>query len=161
MYEQSVDLMLQPHSSPALTPNKLTPQKTVESFKTALEKRAMMYAGMLGIPVIFCNHSGKFATPMPGIPFLKQDTHFDGLSSIADSDGTLKAQLGGEEGVIVEDVTLDPSLKKKEPPTTYGRFALPDAHWTRNVVLLIEAAYSACYWFSRERKRRAREISQC
>lgn len=160
MYLQSVDLMLQPHSSPAHTVSRLTPPKTVELFKDALSKRSTIYAGMLGIPVIFCNHSGKWKSPMPGIPFLKQDTHFDGLSSISDSDGTLKAQLGREEGVIVEDVILDPGLKKKVPPTTYGRYAMPDVHWTRKAVLVIEAIYGLGYRLSRERKRRAKEISQ-
>ena len=97
---------------------------------------------------------------MPGIPYLNQDSYFDGLSSIADSDGTLKAQLGSEEGVIVEDVILDPALKKKVPPTTYGRYAMPGSNWTTNVSMVIEAAYALCYRFSKERKRRAIEISQ-
>ena len=160
MYSQSVDLMLQPHSSPHVTVNKITSQKSVELSRVSLEKRSTIYANMLGIPVIFCNHSGKFITPMPGIPYLNQDSYFDGLSSIADSDGTLKAQLGSEEGVIVEDVILDPALKKKVPPTTYGRYAMPGSNWTTNVSMVIEAAYALCYRFSKERKRRAIEISQ-
>jgi N-carbamoylputrescine amidase len=159
MYLQSVDLMLQPHSSPGHTVNKLRSAKTAELFKIALAKRSVIYANMLGIPVVFCNHSGKFITPMPGLPFLNQDSHFDGLTSIADSDGTLKAQLGSEEGVIVEDVILDPALKKKVPPTTYGRYAMPDGHWTKWIVLLIEAIYGLGYRLNSERKRRAREIS--
>lgn len=160
MYSQSVDLMLQPHSSPALGVNMLVSQKAVELFKTDLEQRPLMYANMLGIPVIFCNHSGHFYSPMPGLPFLKQDVPFDGLTSIVDSDGTLKARLGSEEGVIVEDVVLDPALKKTVPPITHGMYAVPGVHWTKKLVLIIEAAYSLCYRFSRERKRRAREISQ-
>ncbi len=160
MYSQSADLMLQPHSSPARTVSKLVSPKAVETIRNTLEKRPLLYADMLGIPVIFCNRSGQFISPMPGIPFLKQDTHFDGLSAIVDSDGTQKARLGSEEGVIVEDVILDPALKKKVPPVTYGRYAMPDAHWTKNAVILIEAAYGLCYLFSRERKRRAREISR-
>jgi N-carbamoylputrescine amidase len=160
MYSQSVDLMLQPHSSPGHTVNRLRPAKTAELFKIALARRSVIYANMLGIPVIFCNHSGKFITPMPGLPFLNQDSHFDGLTSIADSDGTLKAQLGSEEGVIVEDVIIDPALKKRTPPATYGRYAMPGGHWTRWIVLLIEATYGLCYRLSGERKRRARQISQ-
>ncbi len=96
---------------------------------------------------------------MPGMSFLKQDTHFDGLSSIADSDGTLKAQLGSGEGVIVEDVILDPVLKKNVPPIAYGRWAMPNAHWIMKIMLLIEAAGSIWYRFSKERKLRAKEIS--
>jgi N-carbamoylputrescine amidase len=159
MYSQFADLMLQPHSSPARTVSKLVSPKAVETIRNTLENRPLLYAGMLGIPVVFCNRSGKFISPMPGVPFLKQDTHFDGLSAIVDSDGTLKARLGREEGVIVADVSLDPGLKKKVPPVTYGRYAMPDAHWTKNAVILIEAIYGLCYRFSSERKRRAREIS--
>jgi len=157
MYLQSVDLMLQPHCAPRLTVNKITSEKTVEVLKVALEKRPLIYADMLGVPVIFSNHSGKWSSPMPGMPFLKQDTHFDGLSAIVDSNGTLKARLGSEEGIIVEDVILDPAVKKKESPVTYGRWAIP-AHgtWPK---LFIEAIGSIWYQFNRDRKLRAREIS--
>ena len=159
MFSQSVDLMLQPHSSPALTVNKLVSKRAVETLRNSLEKRPLLYAKMLGIPVIFCNHSGRFSSPMPGLPFLRQDTHFDGLSAIVDSDGTVKSKLGDEEGMIVADIILDPTLKTKVPPTTYGRYAMPNAQWTRRIILLIEATYRIRYRFSKERKRRAREIS--
>jgi len=160
MYEQSVDLMLQPHAAIALKPDKiLFPPKTAELINDFLHKVSSIYAGMLGIPVIYCNHSGQWRSAMPGLPFMKMDNPFYGFSSISDSDGTLKAQLGGEEGVIVEDVILDPSLKKKVPPRTYGKWSMPNVPSAVKTWSLLEAVYGVWYRSSKERKLRARKIS--
>lgn len=159
MYEQSVDLLLQPHASPALTASRLISEKSAALLRTTFEKRAQIYAGMLGIPVIYCNHSGRLITPVPGMPCLKQDTVFAGLSSIADSDGTLKAQIGSEEGVVVADVILSPDRKSKLPPTTYGMWSMPYIHWTRKN-RSVETMGRIWYQFSKERRRRAMIISQ-
>jgi N-carbamoylputrescine amidase len=159
MFKQSVDLMLQPHAVPVPKISRMVPLKQSDRSRTDLGNRSKYYADMLGIPVILSNKSGKWSSPLPGMPFLHQDTSFVGLSSIADSDGTLKVKLGADEGVIVEDITLNPALKKKAPPTTHGRWSMPDIPWIMNVVVLIEAIGGVCYQFSRERKLRAKAIS--
>ena len=68
-------------------------------------------ARLIGVPVVMGNKCGRWQRPMPGIPFWKQDSRFPGLSTIVDSDGTVIAQLGDEEAIIVGDVRLDPSPK--------------------------------------------------
>ena len=150
MYSQSVDLLLQPHASPAVP---------IKEVSDTIGKFSLIYANMLGIPVIFCNQSGKFVSPVPGLPFLKQDSYFDGRSSIVDSDGTVKAQLGIEEGVIVEDVILDPALKKNVPPHTYGRWLMPKVPLAQTAMTLVEAIYGIYYQFNKERKLKAGKIS--
>jgi len=157
MYSQAVDLQLMPHSAPSPMPNPLFPAKAVAKYNDNLKKLATYYAAMLGIPAVFINKCGPWTSPIPGLPFLTQTSSFPGLSAIVDSDATVKAQLGDEEGVIVEEVTLDPSRKTSTCPTCYGRWSMK-MPWVMNQFRLIEAMGSAWYKLSSERKRRAREI---
>jgi len=158
MYSQSVDLILMPHSAPSPMPNPLFPAKAVEKYNQNLQKLASYYADMLGIPVVMINKCGEWRSSIPFMPFLTQESSFPGLSTIVDSDGTLKAQLGDEEGVIVEEVTLDPTCKKNVQPLCYGRWSMK-MPWVMNQFRVIEAIGRTWYRFSGERKRRAREIS--
>jgi N-carbamoylputrescine amidase len=104
------------------------------------------------------NKCGPWHSPLPGLPLVSQRSHFPGLSSIADSDGSLLAQLGAEQGVIVEDVTLDPARKKTHLPARRGRWAL-DVPWAASLFQLVEAAGGLWYRRSAKRRRRARAIS--
>ena len=59
-------------------------------------------------------------TDLPGnLPYLKSS--FPGLSSIVDYDGTVKAELADEEGVIVADVHLEHNAERKSKPKRYGK----------------------------------------
>jgi N-carbamoylputrescine amidase len=147
MYESSVDLLLMPHSYPAIA-----------QMVMSLGDLALHYARLLGIPAVVCNKSGPWRSPYPGVPFYKSNSSFPGFSTIADSDGAIKAQLGNEERVIVEEVTLDPTRKICKPPRCYGRWALAGP-WFRNAVMVIEALGRLWYTLSSERKKRARLIS--
>ena len=64
-------------------------------------------------------------TELPGMfPHLKSG--FPGLSVIADSDGTVLAEPGEEEGVIIADVHLDPYNKEKGSLECHGKlWAMP------------------------------------
>lgn len=158
MYSQGVDLMLMPHSAPSPMPNPLFPARAVERFNSDLANVAAYYSRLLGVPVVMINKSGPWNSPLPLLPFLTQESSFPGLSTIADSDGGIKAQLGKEEGVIVEEVTLDPSRKTDERPACRGRWSRK-VPWAMNQFRIIEAIGGMSYRLSRERKRRAREIS--
>jgi N-carbamoylputrescine amidase len=62
MYENSVDLLLMPHSYPAIA-----------QMVMSLGDLALHYARLLGIPAVVCNKSGPWRSPYPGIPFYKSD----------------------------------------------------------------------------------------
>ena len=158
MSTHAVDIMLMPHSAPCPMKSILTPQSAVRSFLVNLEGLAVSYAQLLGIPAVMINKSGPWDTPLPGIPFLTQHSYFPGLSAVADSDGTLKAQLGGDEGLIVEDVVLDPSRKTHAVPAYTGRW-VKEFHWGIRIWRLVETVGRTWYTISAERKRRAREVS--
>ena len=124
LYQASVDLVLQPMS--AGTPAPIFPirHKDTVAFERMVQGIAAHYAKALGVPVAMANKCGPLVTPLPGI-MPTQRTRFPGLSAVADSDGTLKSQLGSEEGIAIAEVVLDPSRKGRVPPRGYGRWALP------------------------------------
>lgn len=147
MYEQSADLLLMPHSYPG-----------IGQMFFRLRGLAQQYARMLGIPSLVSNKCGPWQSPYPGIPFYRGDSPFPGLSTIADSDGSIKAQLGTEERVIVAHVVLEQGQKTREAPQCCGRWA-GRGPWFRNSCLVIEAVGRLWYRLSSERKRRARLVS--
>lgn len=159
MQAGGVDLVLMPHSAPSPSPSLLFPAAAVKAFDRGLGDLAEHYSRLLGVPVAMVNKCGPWRSPVPFLPFLKQDSSFPGLSAIADSDGRVKAQLGAEEGVLVEEVTLDPARKTGMPPACRGRWAR-DVHWAMNQFRLVEACGKAYYALSGERKRRAKEVSR-
>lgn len=158
MCSQSVDLMLMPHSAPSPMPNPLFPASAVAKYNQNLKELAVSYAKMLGLPVIMVNKSGAWESPIPGMPFFTQHSSFPGFSAIVDSDGRVKAQLGDEEAVIAEDISMDPGRKTGTHPPCHGRWAMKTP-WLMNQFRLIEAMGKVWYTMSRERRRRALEIS--
>ena len=145
--ERSADILLMPHSYPA-----------VGQLIMSLVDLALRYARLLGIPTVVCNKSGPWRSPYPGLPFYVTNSHFPGLSTIADSDGSVKAQLGDEEKIIIADVTLDPSRKTNKVAPCSGRWAWRGP-WFRDSARVIEAVGRSWYALSSERKRKALKVS--
>lgn len=158
MYSQGVDLMLMVHSSPTPMPNPLYPAKAVERYERDLKELAGFYARMLGVPVVSSNKCGEWSSPLPLLPFLAQESRFTGFTTIADSDGSIKAQLEKEEGVIVAEVALDPARRPGTPPARSGHWS-HEVPWQMNQFRLFEFLGGLSYRISGERKRRAKEIS--
>jgi N-carbamoylputrescine amidase len=158
MCENAVDLLLMPHSAPTPSTSVLVSRKNANDFDRGLKELAPHYALLLGVPTVMINKSGRWKTPVPGLPFLQQDSAFPGLSTICDSDGTVKAQMGNEEGLIVEDVSLDPSRKTSRRPQCYGRWAVKN-RIPIPAPQVIEALGKTWYALSGERKKRAGRIS--
>jgi len=157
-HTHAADLVLMPHSAPSPQRRRPLSSKTVDLYEEMLRTLPTHYSRVLGVPVVLVNKSGPWRSSLPGLPFFAQDSIFPGLSAIADGDGRLKAQLGAEPGVLVEDVVLDPSRKKGDEPACHGRWSRP-LPWSANLFRLAEIAGSAWYERSDERRRRAREVS--
>lgn len=124
LYHASVDLVLVPMS--AATPAAVFPirQRDTVAFERLVQGVAAHHARALGVPVAMANKCGPLVTPLPGL-MPTQRTRFPGQSAVADSDGTLKAQLGDEPGLAVAEVVLDPLRKANTVPRRYGPWALP------------------------------------
>ena len=155
MYEQSVDLILMPHSAASFSEMFPFCRDTIELFQRDLRELPAHHAELLGVPVIMSNKCGPWHSGKPGQP----PASFLGSSAIVDSDGTVMQQLRGEERVIFADVTLDPARKRTSPPPSFGRWARKTSFWRNFVCWFPESAGSLYYRMSPTRRDQARVVS--
>ncbi len=117
LYKENIDLLLSPFA--ACRPRPFIPGD-IKRFDDMIKNSRAIFTETLGIPVIMADRAGELDTDLPGrLPHLKSS--FAGLSSIVDYDGTIKAELGAEEGVIVADVQVGHSEERKNEPKRYGK----------------------------------------
>ncbi|TVQ28036.1 MAG: carbon-nitrogen hydrolase family protein [Spirochaetaceae bacterium] len=160
MHQSDVDLMLMPHGSPMpyKTSNVISENDIVETVEKALSVPGL-YTDSLGIPAVFVNAVGTLQ-PMAGLlgKFITPETfRLRGFSRIVDSDGTVIARLGEEEGLIVGNITLDPSRKTFRTPPDHGGWLHRGSWMTRNVLMPVDLAVGRLsYAVSRKRRRAAR-----
>jgi len=149
-----IDMLLIPMSAGTPAPTFPIRKKDCVAFEEVLCGLASHHASALGVPVIMANKCGPLVTDLPGLmPF--QDSHFPGLSTIANAGGDVVSQLGATEDLAIGDVRLDPSLKVKRVPKAYGRWALP-VPWFSFLFPL--AAYFGTRHYAKNRVRTERAI---
>jgi N-carbamoylputrescine amidase len=154
------DLVLMPHCWPIPTrAGGAISQRDIQRWHEIQKGLAPLYAKLLGVPAVFVNKVGPYASPAP-LSWLPASTGMalPGHATIADSDGTVKAQLGDSEGVVTASVTLDPSRKVHDAPRTYGSYVYT-AGVGGLVVLPPAWLFGRAYSLSAERRRRAREVA--
>ena len=116
LFQASADLVLQPMAAGRLKPMK---PGDLELFDRMIKRSAPYWARTLGVPVAQANRTGAIHTSLPG-GYGEFHSSFPGLSQIVDSDGSVKARLGGGEGVLVAEVELDLARKKLKKPRCFG-----------------------------------------
>ncbi|MDQ0770220.1 putative amidohydrolase [Pseudarthrobacter defluvii] len=154
------DLVLMPHCWPLpVRPKGVVSDRNLRRWHQIQTGLAPLYARLLGVPVVFVNKVGFYASPAP-VRWLPAATGmaFPGHGTIADSDGSIVAQASNEEGVISATVTLDPSRKRTAKPGTFGRFVYP-AGPAGALTLLPAWLFGRVYAHSKERRQRAHTIS--
>jgi N-carbamoylputrescine amidase len=154
--QSNIDLMLMPHSYCTPTqPTKMTSQADIDRLNGLPVRVAHLYNEWFGVPVLMCNKSGAWDSPVPdttlGTP---KDFRFSGRSVLLDADGILRGELSDEETVLVGTVTLDPSLKKQTRPPKYSRYIYPGSAG-REIIRLMEFRGNLSYTFSKLRKDKA------
>ncbi|HUH97764.1 MAG TPA: carbon-nitrogen hydrolase family protein [Anaerolineales bacterium] len=144
--DQSIDLMLIPHCySIPREPSQGASLQDLERMKDNLRGIAPYYARLLGIPAVSVNKCGPARAPK------SEGYLFPGLSTIVDSDGTVRAHLGAQEGVISAEVTLDGARKRRGTPRPYGRYVYPGPPG-RELFAAVEGVGRIWYNLSRERR---------
>ena len=149
---EQFDLLLLPHSAPTPQKRNHIAQEHIDRFNLDIKMAAKRYASLLGIPVVVANKCGKFESAAPFGPY--ERTSFPGFSTIADSNGDVKAQLGQDNGVIVEEVSLDKSNKRRLEFKGHGRWAW-EGPWQRNIMIVVEFFGRISYAMSKTRKQKA------
>lgn len=151
--EHDADLVLMPHSAPSPMRSNRLVARDVEIYEDTLRTIPEWFATSLGVPVVMANKCGPWRSPLPLVPFAAQVSTFPGFSKIVDSDGRVLAALGGEEAVLVADVTIDPARRRPAPQ--------PFGHWARRVprstgmLRVIEAIGALSYRLRRAARSRA------
>lgn len=155
LYEQDVDLVLSPAA--AGRPKQIIPGDIPRFEKTLITSRAV-YANTLGVPVVMANRAGLLETELPGnLPYLKSS--FPGLSSIVAADGTVQAELGDEEGLIVADICLGQGEKSRNLPKRYGSIWGTPVPWYAFIWPLTQKMGERSYAANPRRKERALAVS--
>lgn len=153
-----IDMLLIPMSAGTPAPAFPIRKKDCAAFEAMLRGLAAHHARALGVPVIMANKCGPLVTALPGL-LPSQDTHFPGLSTIADAKGEILSQLGDTEDLAIGDVGLDPLLKAKSVPRAYGRWALP-VPWFSFLFPLVTFFGTRYYAKDRVRAERALAVSR-
>jgi predicted amidohydrolase len=154
------DIALMPYSAPTPQRTWYYGRKRAEAFVASYRHSAQNYARMLGIPAVQANKSGPWRSDLPAF-FPAQNSKYEGQSEIADSNGTIVAQLADQEAVISGDVTLDPARKVRTLDEEYARHG----RWISPVPLefklyrLIEVLGARSYRASERRREKALAIS--
>jgi len=144
--EKNIDLFLMPHASPVpYRTSTLIKESNISNAGEKIRNLAQLYAGLFGIPVVLVNQVGDIeGERWPGIlGRLITPEHFNypGFSTIVDSNIVVKAQLQKQEGVIVADVTLDPTHKRCTPIPDYGGWIHPGSTILRKIILGIDISW--------------------
>jgi N-carbamoylputrescine amidase len=151
LVQSSVDLVLQPSAAGRLKPIR---PGDVALFDRMVERIPVRFAKVLGVPTVLANRAGRIQTKLPG-EHGEFDSSFPGLSRIVDSDGTIKAKMGEEEGVIVSKVRLDQSRKRNAKPRCFGKmWALP-VPWYAGIWPMTQSEGEQAYAANEQRKARA------
>jgi len=147
--QQSVDILVMPHSAPRPVKSIIWQEIDIEKYINNFKHLAYDYSKCLGIPVILANKCGKYESQA----FISE---FLGYSTIVDNNGIVKGKLNSEEGIIVADITIGQN-KNLKILKTYGRWAWK-VPWRMNVLRIIEAYGSISYNINNTRKKKAQDI---
>jgi len=162
-----VDLLLMPHAWPLpIKTGKSISQLDIDRQRKIAMELAPLYARLFGIPTVMVNHCGHCASDTPPGMVIKllppaEFYQYPGLSIIVDSNGSVLAQAGSEEGSVIGDVTIDPGRKiHSSIPDYAGRVYAGSAG--RNLVKVDETLGWVSYTLSAKRLNTAQQIStQC
>ncbi len=156
LHSENLDLVLMPAA--AGRPKPILPGDVRRFEKMLLESRKI-FSKTFGTPVVMANRVGPLETKLPGhLPYLKSS--FPGLSSIVDSNGTVKGELGDEEGVIVADVNLNTGVKDRDEPKKYGKTWGIPVPWYAFIWPLTQRMGEKSYAANPRRRERALAVSR-
>lgn len=156
LYKENIDLLLSPFAAGRSKP--FIPGD-IKRFDNMIINSRAIFTKTLGIPVVMADRVGTLDTDLPGrLPHLKSS--FPGLSSIVDCDGVVMAELGGEEGVIVADVNIGHSVKRKSEPKRYGKMWGIPVPWYAFIWPMSQKWGEKSYATNSRRKEKALSVSK-
>jgi Predicted amidohydrolase len=147
------DLLLLQYSAPEMPSFLLKKDKNnwVETFKNA----PIAYAKYLRIPVVSCNKTGVFSSPIPFGLGIKYNSEFIDHSAIVDRDGAVLSIISKKSGVICSEVEIGEKSGSADQIIPQGRWYLPYNMDLRFITEFAQKAGKIRYKYSSKRKRAA------
>ena len=91
----------------------MLPGAQKDSWREIFQDAPTSYARFLGIPVVLSNKCGRFSSRVEGLP-VGVETNFAGSSKIVDAKGNVISALDGKEGVLIEEIDIEPKVKRTD-----------------------------------------------
>ena len=161
-HAHAVDVVLMPHAWPIpRVARGIVKAHDVREQLEHVRSLPVLYATLLGVPVVFANQTGPIAR-VPGVLGRLLDPAvfaMGGQSRVVDSDGIVRASLDSGEGVATADVALDPALKRLGEIPNHRGWLFPGSRVARELLMPIDIAWGRLsYTLSRSRAHTAREL---
>ena len=161
-HAHAVDVVLMPHAWPIpRVARGIVKEHDVRDQVEHVRSLPVLYATLLGVPIVFANQTGSIAR-VPGVLGRLLDPAvfaMGGQSRVVDSDGVVRASLDSGEGVATADVVLDPALKRLGEIPNHRGWLFPGSRVARELLMPIDIAWGRLsYTLSRTRAHTAREL---
>jgi predicted amidohydrolase len=147
------DLLLLQYSLPAMPTFLLKKDKNnwIETFKNV----PIAYAKHLRTPVVSCNKTGSFSSPMPLCLGIKYKSEFVDQSTIVDRYGAVLSVISKKPGVICGEVEIGEKISNADQIVPQGRWYLPYNIDMRFITEFTQKTGKIRYKYSSKRKRAA------
>jgi N-carbamoylputrescine amidase len=115
------EVMLMTYSAPEVPLLDSIRQKNIEGN----DRLPSLYARVLGVPVVSVNKTGRWDSPVPGLPGARLRSDFAARSRIVDAEGNALASLTKEEAVITAEVRIGGAVRTDPSLIPPGRWLIP------------------------------------
>jgi len=122
------ELLLIPFSYPAFPD--FYPHSARKAWEEGFVKIPQIYASALHVPVVSCNKTGKFESPVPMMFNMKTSSRFLDISQILDCDGNIIEKTEHGEQVLVGEIEINSQTGTPDLPNN-RRWLLPFSAFVR------------------------------
>jgi N-carbamoylputrescine amidase len=113
------DILLMSFAGPQIP---IVPERFNEMTIDTQNGTPLVYARILDVPVVLCNKTGRWNSPLPGAPGVKARSDFVARSRIVSSEGEVLATLHKEESFAIAEVEI--KTERHPDPSS-----VPEGRW--------------------------------
>lgn len=150
------DILLILYSCPT-TPG-FFPLRYRENWIKTYHDTPAIFTKHLQVPVVSCNKTGNFLSPMPIGLGMQFNAKFIDRTSIVDNNGMMLSEINGGSGVAVTVVETGSAGETAGIKIPSGRWFLPISHFTRFTSEVMQKLGKMRYATSRKRRKAASQV---
>ena len=147
------DFLLNPYSCVEMPSS--FPKRYGERWVKIYHNTPAILAKQLDVPVVTCNKTGDFLSPMPMGFGMQYSAKFIDRTSIVDHNGDVLSEVDDGPGVAVAKVETKPERGDKVIKVPNGRWFLPVSNFTRIMSGITQTIGQIRYAISRKRRKAA------